>query len=62
MEAFSAKNAELSKVPSFQPGGGYNIALHAIPTDGKSTVFIFCFHGSFNFIFTNPHGNDIRHE
>ena len=35
----SAENPKLSKAPSFQPGVGQNIALHALHADKTSSFY-----------------------
>ena len=49
IKAPSAENPDLSKVLCIKPAVGHDIALHASPAARKS---IFCFSGSFIFLFS----------
>ena len=50
----SAQNPELSTVPSSMSTVDQNITLHASPTARYFYLSIFCFPGSFTFIFPKP--------
>ena len=52
-----AENQKVSKILSCTPGVGQTISCHVSPAAGNPDV-IFCFHGTFSFIFANPLSNN----